>query len=138
MSGGGKASALLLLVEDNETIRNAFSILLEDSGYRVLQAASGADALRIAAAESPDLVLLDLGLPDIGGLEVARTLTSREETRHIPIVALTGRALETDQDACLAAGCIGYLTKPINTEDLLRQVPEFLGTAPAAPDSAAP
>lgn len=126
MSTGEPSGPLLLLVEDNETIRNAFAILLEESGYAVLQAARGADALRIAGERDPDLILLDLGLPDIGGLEVARTLKSREETRHIPIVALTGRALETDQEACLAAGCTGYLTKPINTEDLLRQVPEFL------------
>lgn len=126
MSTGEPSGPLLLLVEDNETIRNAFAILLEESGYAVLQAAKGADALRIAGERHPDLILLDLGLPDIGGLQVARTLTSREETRHIPIVALTGRALETDQEACLAAGCTGYLTKPINTEDLLRQVPEFI------------
>ncbi|CAN5855076.1 response regulator [soil metagenome] len=126
MSTGEPSGPLLLLVEDNETIRNAFAILLEESGYAVLQAARGADALRIAGERDPDLILLDLGLPDIGGLQVARTLKSREETRHIPIVALTGRALETDRDACLAAGCTGYLTKPINTEDLLRQVPEFI------------
>ncbi|HEV2129884.1 MAG TPA: response regulator [Longimicrobiaceae bacterium] len=126
MSTGEPSGALLLLVEDNETIRNAFAILLEESGYAVLQAAKGADALRIAGERRPDLILLDLGLPDIGGLQVARTLKSREETRHIPIVALTGRALETDQEACRAAGCSGYLTKPINTEDLLRQVPEFI------------
>ncbi|CAN5275509.1 response regulator [soil metagenome] len=126
MSTGEPSGPLLLLVEDNETIRNAFAILLEESGYAVLQAARGADALRIAGERDPDLILLDLGLPDIGGLQVARTLKSREETRHIPIVALTGRAFETDREACLAAGCTGYLTKPINTEDLLRQVPEFI------------
>jgi CheY-like chemotaxis protein len=126
VSTGEPSGPLLLLVEDNETIRNAFAILLEESGYAVLQAARGADALRIAGERDPDLILLDLGLPDIGGLQVARTLKSREETRHIPIVALTGRALETDREACLAAGCTGYLTKPINTEDLLRQVPEFI------------
>ncbi len=126
MSTGESSEPLLLLVEDNETIRNAFAILLEESGYAVLQAATGAEALRIAGEQSPDLILLDLGLPDINGLQVARTLKSREETRHIPIVALTGRALETDQEACLAAGCSGYLTKPINTEELLRRVPEFI------------
>lgn len=126
MSTGEPSGPLLLLVEDNETIRNAFAILLEESGYAVLQAATGAEALRMAGEQSPDLILLDLGLPDINGLQVARTLTSREETRRIPIVALTGRALETDQEACLAAGCSGYLTKPINTEELLRRVPEFL------------
>lgn len=130
--------ALVLLVEDNETIRNAFSILLEEHGFQVLQAAGGGEALRLAAERIPDLILLDLGLPDIKGLEVARTLKGQAETRGIPIVALTGRALETDQEACLAAGCSGYLTKPINTEELLRRVPEFIAGATDAADSAAP
>lgn len=116
----------VLLVEDNEAIRGAFSILLEEGGYRVLQAASGTEAVETAVRERPDLVLLDLGLPDVGGLDVARTLRGRPETREIPIVALTGRALEVDEDACMAAGCTGYLTKPINTEQLLRLIPTFL------------
>jgi CheY-like chemotaxis protein len=117
---------LILLVEDNETIRNAFTILLEESGYRVIQAGSGEMALQISSGQAPDLILLDLGLPDIGGLEVVRNLKAREATRDIPVVALTGRALETDQEACLAAGCAGYLTKPIDAGHLLRRIPEFL------------
>jgi two-component system cell cycle response regulator DivK len=117
---------LILLVEDNETIRNAFSILLEESGYRVTQASSGAEALAVPDREVPDLVLMDLGLPDMNGLEVTRQLKSEKSTREVPVIALTGRALETDQEACLAAGCAGYLSKPINTEQLLRQIPEFL------------
>ncbi len=126
MSGGPELLPLVLLVEDNEAIRNAFSILLGESGYRVLEAASGAAAVETATSRRPDLILLDLGLPDMGGLEVARTLRAREETRDTPIVALTGRALETDQEACFAAGCTGYLTKPIDTEQLLRVLPTYL------------
>ncbi|HEX7239587.1 MAG TPA: response regulator [Longimicrobiaceae bacterium] len=126
MSGGPELLPLVLLVEDNEAIRNAFSILLGESGYRVLEAASGAAAMETATSRRPDLILLDLGLPDMGGLEVARTLRAREETRDTPIVALTGRALETDQEACFAAGCTGYLTKPIDTEQLLRVLPTYL------------
>lgn len=118
--------SVILLVEDNETIRNAFSILLEEGGYRVVEAASGADAIRISAEVLPDLILMDLGLPDMGGLEATRAIVSREETRAIPVVALTGRALESDQDACFAAGCVGYLTKPIDTEQLLRLLPTYL------------
>ncbi|MDQ3604938.1 MAG: response regulator [Gemmatimonadota bacterium] len=115
-----------MVVEDNEAIRGAFSILLRESGYQVLEAASGTEAVNVAVAECPDLILLDLGLPDLGGLEVARTLRGRTETRGIPIVALTGRALEVDEEACLAAGCMGYLTKPIDTEQLLGLIPGFL------------
>jgi two-component system, cell cycle response regulator DivK len=116
----------VLLVEDNETIRDAFGILLEDSGYGVLQAATGAAALAAAQDSSPDLILLDLGLPDMPGLEVTRRLKADGATSTIPVVAITGRALETDRDACLAAGCDGYLTKPVDTRQLLRQVAEFV------------
>lgn len=118
--------ATILLVEDNETIRHAFSILLEDSGYRVLQAGTGAEALGAARRDRPDLVLMDLGLPDLSGLEVTRRLKADPTTRAVIVVALTGRALETDQNACLEAGCAGYLAKPIDSENLLRSLPEFL------------
>lgn len=117
----------ILLVEDNETIRRAFAILLEDSGYRVVEAGSGQRALEVARSDRPALALMDLGLPDINGLEVTRRLKADPETRDMVVVALTGRALETDQDACLAAGCAGYLSKPVDTERLLRAIPEFLG-----------
>jgi two-component system cell cycle response regulator DivK len=119
---------LILLVEDNETIRHAFAILLEESGYRVLQAASGAEALDLSRRERPALALMDLGLPDQNGLDVTRQLKADPDTRDILVVALTGRALETDQAACLAAGCDGYLAKPIDTRMLLGKIPEFLGS----------
>jgi two-component system cell cycle response regulator DivK len=118
--------ATILLVEDNETIRHAFSILLEDSGYRVLQAGTGEEALAAAKRDRPQLVLMDLGLPDLSGLEVTRRLKADPETRAVIVVALTGRALETDQNECLAAGCTAYLSKPIDSEKLLRRLPEFL------------
>lgn len=116
----------ILLVEDNETIRNAFAILLEESGYRVLQAESGDAAMRIARETTPHLILMDLGLPDIHGLEVTRAIKADPETSHIPIVALTGRALETDQKACFDAGCVGYLAKPVDSAHLLATIPGFL------------
>jgi CheY-like chemotaxis protein len=123
----GEARKRVLLVEDNETIRNAFGILLEESGYEVVQAATGAAALESAQGSPPDLVLLDLGLPDMPGLDVARRLSADPDTAAVPILAITGRALETDRDACLAAGCAGYLTKPVDTRQLLRQVAGLLG-----------
>lgn len=119
------ARRLILLVEDNEAIRNAFSILLEESGYRVAQAATGAEALQRVDDETPDLILLDLGLPDMGGLEVVRTLRGRGDEPRIPIVAVTGRTLEMDEQACREAGCDGYLTKPIDAAQLLDTVPTY-------------
>ena len=118
--------ATILLVEDNETIRHAFSILLEDSGYRVLQAGTGQEALAAAKRDRPHLVLMDLGLPDLSGLEVTRRLKADPETRAVIVVALTGRALETNQNECLAAGCAAYFSKPIDSENLLRRLPELL------------
>lgn len=118
---------LVLLVEDNETIRSAFCLLLEESGYRVLEAASGAEALDVATRERPDIVLLDLGLPDVSGLEVARRLKAGEKTRDVAVVAVTGRALDSDRNACRDAGCVGYLVKPVDTQLLLRELPRYLG-----------
>ena len=116
----------ILLVEDNETIRNAFGVLLEESGYRIEQAETGEEALVKARARPPDLILMDLGLPDMNGLEVTRRLKADPLTRSSVVVALTGRALETDQRACLEAGCAGYLSKPIDSGNLLRKIPEYL------------
>jgi CheY-like chemotaxis protein len=127
MSSDAAVRTRILLVEDNETIRHAFRILLEDSGYEVIEAASGEDALRRADEEQPDLILLDLGLPDVGGLEVTRRIRSSDRTREIVVIALTGRALETDEDACLAAGCTAYLSKPIDSAGLLRKIGEYVG-----------
>jgi two-component system cell cycle response regulator DivK len=127
VSGIGTDFPRVLLVEDNEAIRGAFSILLQESGYDVFSAASGAEALEAAGARGPHLILLDLGLPDMSGLDVARALRARDDTRATPIIALTGRALETDEEACRAAGCTDYLTKPINTEQLLTVLEGYLG-----------
>jgi two-component system, cell cycle response regulator DivK len=116
----------VLLVEDNDTIRGAFAILLEESGYSVLQAGLGGDALRIAAEELPSLVLMDLGLPDLNGLEVTRRIKADVRTSRIPVVALTGRALDSDVEACQQAGCTGYFTKPVDTRLLLAELPKYL------------
>jgi CheY-like chemotaxis protein len=116
----------VLLVEDNDAIRTAFTILLEDSGFRVATAARGADALRLAGESRPDVVVLDLGLPDMGGLDVARALTAPGGAR-IPIVALTGRALDSERAEALAAGCAAFLTKPVDTHELLRVIGSFAG-----------
>ncbi|CAN5801017.1 response regulator [soil metagenome] len=124
------SSVRILLVEDNETIRRAFAILLEESGYDVLQAGSGREALEVSAKRAPHLVLMDLGLPDMNGLEVTRKLKSDPSTSGIVVVAITGRALESDERACREAGCSGYLAKPIDTQQLLSKISEFLNLTP--------
>lgn len=116
----------ILLVEDDPLLRQAFRLLLEDAGYRVQEAGTAAEALTSVAAEPPDLVLLDLGLPDRPGLEVAREVSGNPATSHIPIVALTGRVGVAEQRACMEAGCTQYLTKPVEPRELLRRLPHLL------------
>jgi CheY-like chemotaxis protein len=125
-----EAAPLVLVVEDSEAIRAAFTILLEESGYAVAAAATGAEALRLAAERNPDLVLLDLGLPDMNGLDVARLIRADPATASIPLVALTGRDDETDRGALLAAGCAAYLVKPVDTQRLIEALPGYIATAP--------
>jgi CheY-like chemotaxis protein len=120
---------LVLVVEDSDAIRAAFTILLEESGYAVAAAATGIDAVRLAAERPPDLVLLDLGLPDISGLEVTRRIKADPATARIPLVALTGRDDAADRDALLAAGCADYLVKPVDTQSLIRALPNYIAAS---------
>lgn len=115
----------ILLVEDSSHIRDAFTLLLEDSGYVVRTAGTGAEAIQCASESLPDLILLDLGLPDMAGLDVARSIHRVPGAEQVRIVALTGHALDADRAAALAAGCAGYLTKPIGASTLLDALPGF-------------
>jgi CheY-like chemotaxis protein len=120
-------TASILLVEDDPLLRHAFRLLLEDAGYLVHEAATAAEALRQARQMKPALVLLDLGLPDRPGLEVARELASGPDTARIRVVAVTGRAGDRDREACFAAGCTHFFTKPIEPRELLRRLADLLG-----------
>jgi CheY-like chemotaxis protein len=116
----------ILLVEDDPLLRQAFRLLLEDAGYDVREAGTAQQALSSVEASPPQLVLLDLGLPDRPGLEVARELMQRPETRHIRVVALTGKVGARERQECLDAGCSHFLSKPIEPRELLRQLPGLL------------
>lgn len=116
----------ILLVEDDELLRDAFKLLLEDAGYQVIEAGTAAQALALTQERLPALVVLDLGLPDRPGLDVVRTLKANPELREIPVVALTGRAGGSAERECLDAGCDRFLTKPVLPADLLREVPTLL------------
>lgn len=124
---GQPNGATVLLVEDSAPIRDAFTILLEDAGYRVLGTGSGRRALELTAEHRPSVVLLDMGLPDLGGLEVVRTLKADVSTRGTVVVAVTGRDDDVDRQACLAAGCAAYLVKPVDLRALLRDLPGWIG-----------
>jgi DNA-binding response OmpR family regulator len=131
VSGGAPLAKTVLLVEDSDAIRDAFTILLEDAGYTVLGAGTGEDALRLAAEHLPDLVLLDMGLPDMTGLDVVRQIKAASATAGVAVVAVTGRDEDADRRACLAAGCAAYIVKPVNTQKLVRDLPGFMAAATA-------
>lgn len=116
----------ILLVEDDSLLRHAFKLLLEDAGYDIREAGTASEAIAGARRETPDLILLDLGLPDANGLDVARALRGDEAMRDIPIIALTGRVGTQEKADCLAAGCTSYLTKPIDPKTLIKRLAEFL------------
>jgi two-component system, cell cycle response regulator DivK len=119
----------ILIVEDNEVNLKLLNDLLEFQGYQVIATASGLDAITIAQEAGPDLILLDLQLPDVSGLDVVRRLKADAATRSITIIAVTAFAMSGDEQKGLEAGCDAYITKPINVPDFLRTIESFLGTA---------
>jgi CheY-like chemotaxis protein len=131
VTNGEPTGKTVLLVEDSDAIRDAFTILLEDAGYTVLGAGTGEDALRLAAEHLPDLVLLDMGLPDMTGLDVVRQVKADPRMAGIAVVAVTGRDEASDRRACLEAGCTAYIVKPVNTQKLVRDLPGFMATKSA-------
>jgi CheY-like chemotaxis protein len=126
VSAASNGAGTVLLVEDSEAIRTAFTILLEDAGYTVLGTGTGMEALRLSAEHHPDVLLLDMGLPDISGLEVVRQLKACDATRGATVVAVTGRDEDADRQACLSAGCAAYLVKPVDLQRLLRDLPGYI------------
>ena len=111
--------AQILLVEDDAGIRDALSLALEDEGYEIKQAANGKAGLSMAAAEHPDLVLLDLRLPDVSGFEVCREIRLRS---NVPIIIVTAQTDTHDLVAGLEAGADDYVTKPVNTKELAARI----------------
>ena len=117
----------LLIVEDDQDTSEMLRVYFEAQGYRVITAGIGREALEKCRNEAPDLILLDLGLPDAPGLDVVRTLRLHEATQDTPIVALTGRVGADEKQECIDAGCTDYLAKPVPARELLKRLTEFLG-----------
>lgn len=116
----------ILIVEDEPLLREAFRLMLEGAGYRILEAGTGAAAIETVQTEKPALVLLDLGLPDMSGLDVARRIKDDEATATTKLIALTGRVGNAERQACLDAGCTEYFAKPLSPREFLRRLPELL------------
>lgn len=117
----------ILIVEDNDLNLKLFRDLLSAHGYDTLETKDGLEAIKLARSESPDLILMDIQLPEISGLDVTRRLKSDEAIRHIPIIAVTAFAMKDDEEKILAAGCEAYVSKPISIVPFLNTVRRFLG-----------
>ncbi|KAF0132352.1 MAG: Response regulator receiver protein [Methylocystaceae bacterium] len=112
----------ILLVEDNEMNRDMLSRRLRRNGYEVVIAIDGQQGVDMAAAESPDLILMDMSLPVIDGWEAARQVRENEATRKIPVIALTAHAMAGDREKAIEAGCDDYDTKPVEITRLLGKI----------------
>ncbi|MGJ0620862.1 MAG: response regulator [Methylocystis sp.] len=112
----------ILLVEDNEMNRDMLSRRLRRNGYEVVIATDGQQGVEMAAAESPDLILMDMSLPVIDGWEAARRVRENEATRKIPVIALTAHAMAGDREKAIEAGCDDYDTKPVEITRLLGKI----------------
>ena len=119
----------VLIVEDNELNMKLFHDLLDAHGYRTLQTRSGIDALGLARKHRPDLILMDIQLPEVSGLEVTKWLKDDEELRDIPVIAVTAFAMKGDEERIRQGGCEAYISKPISIVAFLDTVRRFLGEA---------
>ena len=128
----------LLIVDDDRNSREGYRLYLSAKGFDVLAVSGGADALEFVKRATPDLVVLDLGLPDIDGWEVARRLKNSDDTSAIPIIAFSGRSMQHEQVSALRAGCDLYLTKPCAPDKLLMAIHKLLGMERRAQDREEP
>ena len=117
----------ILIVEDNDLNLKLFRDLLTAHGYETIETKEGLEAINLTRSERPDLILMDIQLPEISGLDVTRKLKSEEILRDIPIIAVTAFAMKDDEEKILSAGCQAYISKPISIVPFLNTVRRFLG-----------
>ncbi|OYX55832.1 MAG: two-component system response regulator [Brevundimonas subvibrioides] len=119
-------SKKVLIVEDNELNMKLFHDLLDSQGYEILQTREGMQAMAMARQHMPDLILMDIQLPEISGLEVTKWLKDDEELAHIPIIAVTAFAMKGDEERIRQGGCEAYISKPISVMHFLETVKKHL------------
>ncbi len=119
-------SKTILIVEDNDLNMKLFNDLLQAHGYETLQTMDGRDVLKLAHEHSPDLIIMDIQLPEISGLEVTKMLKADEKLKDIPVIAVTAFAMKGDEEKILEGGCEGYIAKPISVPNFLETVAKFL------------
>jgi two-component system cell cycle response regulator DivK len=116
----------ILIVEDNDLNLKLFRDLLEAHGYETFETKDGQEALTIARNVRPDLILMDIQLPEISGLDITKRLKADDEVKHIPVIAVTAFAMKDDEEMILNAGCEAYMSKPISIPTFISTVKKFL------------
>ena len=116
----------ILIVEDDAKNMTLFRDLLQVSGYSTIEASDGKQGIELAKAKKPDLILMDIQMPEMDGLEATRILKADATTSNIPVIALTAYAMKGDEERMLEAGCDGYLAKPIDIKEFLKEVSKYL------------
>lgn len=119
----------ILVIEDNDRNRRLVKILLSAKGYEVIEAKTGEEAINYLQNEKPDLILLDIQLPNMDGLTLTKNIKSQPELKDIPIIAVTAYAMKGDREKVLEAGCDAYVSKPIDTRTLPELVESFIKKA---------
>ncbi len=116
----------ILIVEDNELNMKLFKDVLSAHGYETIEATDGRNVVELAREHRPDLIVMDIQLPEISGLDVTRMLKSDDELKHVPIIAVTAFAMKGDEERILEGGCEAYISKPISMSDFLAAIKKFL------------
>src|SRR4030095_361651 len=119
----------VMIVEDNELNMKLFRDLIEASGYETVRTRNGLEALDLARAHHPDLILMDIQLPEVSGLEVTKWLKEDDELRKIPVIAVTAFAMKGDEERIREGGCEAYISKPISVSTFLDTIRQFIGEA---------
>ncbi|MCB1519551.1 MAG: response regulator [Hyphomicrobiaceae bacterium] len=126
---GRRAAKSILIVEDNELNMKLFHDLLDVNGYATIQTRNGLDVVDLARLHRPNLILMDIQLPEVSGLEVTRWLKDDDELRSIPVIAVTAFAMKGDEERIRSGGCEAYISKPISVVTFLETVRRFIGEA---------
>ena len=122
----------ILIVEDNDLNLKLFRDLLEANGYETYETKEGIEAISLTRNVMPDLIIMDIQLPEISGLDITKKIKADGQISHIPVVAVTAFAMKDDEEKIMAAGCEAYLSKPIAIDDFLRTIRRFLDPSQAA------
>ena len=117
---------MILIVDDEPKNMTLLRDLLQVSGYKTIEATDGKQGVELARVKKPDLILMDVQMPVMDGLDATRVLKAEAATRNIPVLALTSYAMKGDEGRILEAGCDGYLAKPYNIQELLKEVAKYL------------